>query len=171
MRYLCMAFVIYVIGAVRVHECGRTRIQIYAVCMIEIRSSSLFHGFPRFLIPFEFVSWRQCAPLERASSYRVNCIFIREMRAQTATCGWMASPMLPIGNELTSIAIRQSWTIADFFSFIFSEWFHLCETRKTRDCIAQVSLECGRPRIATLSFYTKLHLFCIGQIWFGRIQR
>jgi len=43
---------IYVIGAIRVHECGRTRIQIYAVCMIEIiRSSFLFHGFPRFLIP------------------------------------------------------------------------------------------------------------------------
>lgn len=23
-------------------------------------------GFPRLLIPLEFVSWRQCAPLERA---------------------------------------------------------------------------------------------------------
>jgi len=161
MRYLCMAFVIYVIGAVRVHECGRTRIQIYAVCMIEIRSSFLFHGFPRFLIPFEFVSWRQCAPLERASSYRVNCIFIWECaRKPRLAAGWLPRCC----RSATSYNKYCDSAILDNCRFFFLSSFRndFTSTRHVRLVIVSRKYRWNVAKFATLSFYTKawslLHL-------------
>lgn len=108
----------------RMHECGRTCIQ------ISIRG---LHDRD----PLELSSRLSAPPPTPSNLSRGGSVLLSKglvvielivkflsfiyarARANHDSRLWMAFPTLPIGNGLTSIAIRQSRTIANFFWFFF----------------------------------------------------